>query len=496
MSIDDGRPGPVASGTRWQAADVFLLVAIAILLLGRIPAIPVRFFDPDELEHAHAAWSLSRGLIPYRDFFEHHTPGYYYLLAPFFSLRWFAVDQSFAGAMRFLSFARGLSLLLTGLSAGLVFLAGRIGGGRRGGLIAALFFVGQPVLIQKTFEIRPDVPAVVLFVAGLWLLLRALSDDDVRPRFLTFFGGGLCLGAAVMCTQKMLFVMPGVVLGLPLWVMGGGKKTFLARGLAMIVVGIGIATPAIVTWAAFALHGGGHQFILDNFLLNAKWKVRANRHLVTTLETSAPIVTLCLVGAFVAVRRFQRNRSRAYGDILLLCTLGGLVAGAQVVPAAYRQYFLMPLTIACLLAARGLCFLVDLAQQRLRPRILVAATLPLLILPAIELVTSASDHDPQQAARLRYVFEHTAPTDTVLDGWMGTAVFRPHPLYYFFMHSELLAMLSEQQKDDYVDALESGRARPALITLDEELMGLGPRFVSLVRAHYVTDDGLFYRRAP
>jgi len=494
MSIDEGRPPPEASGApaRWQAADFFLLAVIAALLLARIPSIPVRFFDPDELEHAHAAWSVWKGMVPYRDFFEHHTPGYYYLLAPFF--RWVAVDQSFGSAMFFLDVARGLSLALTALSAALVFLAGRLGGGRRVGLVAALFFVGQPIIIQKTLEIRPDVPALVFFIGGLWFLLRALQDEKQdRPRFPDFLGGGLCLGAAIMCTQKMLFVLPGTVAGLALWAAGGGRKALPARALAVVVAGAGVALPCILTWALFTAHGGGHQFVLDNFLLNAKWKVRANRHLLTTVVSSAPIVALCVLGIFVTLRRFVRDRPRAYGDVLLLCTFGGLVAGVQVVPAAYRQYFLIPLTIACLLAAKGLGFLVGLARERLRARLLIAAMVPLLILPAVELATSARDHDDRQEARLRYVFDHTRPSDPVLDGWLGTAVFRPHPLPYFFMHSELLAMLTEQQKDGYVTALESGQVHPALIALDEELVALGPRFLAFVHRNYTSDDGLFYR---
>jgi hypothetical protein len=60
------------------------------------------------------------------------------------------------------------------------------------------------------------------------------------------------------------------------------------------------------------------------------------------------------------------------------------------------------------------------------------------------------------------------------------------------MHRELLVMLSDRDKDAYLDALESGRARPALITLDEELRALGPRFMRFVQGHYVSDDGLFY----
>src|SRR4051794_36772330 len=91
----------------WRSPDsVFLLSAIVVLLLARLPSIPVRFFDPDELEHARAAFSVFEGLVPYRDFFEHHTPWYHYLLAAFF--RWFTAEQSFEGAMHFLEFARAL----------------------------------------------------------------------------------------------------------------------------------------------------------------------------------------------------------------------------------------------------------------------------------------------------------------------------------------------------------------------------------------------------
>jgi hypothetical protein len=106
----DGRPGGAVAGhpsdgdARWQADGIFVLAAIAALLIARIPLIPIREFDPDEFQHAHAAWSVFKGLLPYRDFFEHHTPWYYFALAPFF--RWFAVEQSFESATRFLAFAR------------------------------------------------------------------------------------------------------------------------------------------------------------------------------------------------------------------------------------------------------------------------------------------------------------------------------------------------------------------------------------------------------
>jgi hypothetical protein len=99
-----------------------------------------------------------------------------------------------------------------------------------------------------------------------------------------------------------------------------------------------------------------------------------------------------------------------------------------------------------------------------------------------------------QLARLQFVSTHTGPADRVLDGWLGTDVFRPAPHYYFFMHSELLAMLTPDEKEAYLDALTSGNERPALIALDAELVALGPRFLRFVRDNYLrVDDGVFYR---
>jgi hypothetical protein len=95
-------------------------------------------------------------------------------------------------------------------------------------------------------------------------------------------------------------------------------------------------------------------------------------------------------------------------------------------------------------------------------------------------------------ARLQFVFAHTGPSDPVLDGWLGMDVFRPHPLYYFFMHRELQVTLTEREKGAYVDALADGRVRPALIALDDELRALGPRFLHYVQRNYVSSDGVFY----
>ena len=490
---------PFFLGLVWRAA--------AGLLWVRIPLILHRPFDADEFEHSHAAWCVFRGMIPYKDFFEHHTPWYYYALRPFF--HWFDVTRSFESARHFLLFGRGLSLVLTTLSVFLVFRIGRLWEDRRVGFLAGLLLASQPVFIDKTIEMRPDVLALPLFLGSLWFLLRGLarSRDATASGRSYFLGGGLALGAAIMCTQKMMFVLPGALMGLGIWSLSGAKgrescpdphpETRVggtSRLLLMLAFLIGVCVPPIATWAAFALQGAGHEFTTNNLLLNLKWKHIETHQLRRLIDTSWPILALCLLGAATTLLLFFRRRERRHDGLLLLCTLVGLFAGVLVMPSAYGQYYLGPLPLACLFAAHGLLFLVERARRGVRPLVLAFALPALGILPAFALRESLRQRNDGQLARLRYVFENTQPGDVVMDGWQGLGVFRPHAFYYFFLHPETVAMLPGPQLDTYLEALERGEIRPKLIAMDRNLTALGPRFQKFVTRNYVSNDGFFYFR--
>ncbi len=501
MQHDDYKR-PIEPRTRHAHANslYFVVLATAGFFLARIPVLLHRLFDSDEFQHSHAAWCVFKGMVPYKDFFEHHTPWYYYALSPFF--HWFDVDLSFESARHFLIFGRGLSLVLAILSVLLIILIGRLWEDRRVGLLAGLFLVSQPVFLQKTVEIRPDVLASPFFLGGLWFLLRGLariSDgaDGARRSARLFLGAGLSLGAAIMCTQKMLFVLPGMLAGLCIWALftGSPNRTqsgLRARILSIAVFLLGIGVPAALTWAVFAFHHAGHEFIANNFLLNSSWTHAAHEQLLKVLEGSWPILVLSLLGASVSLYHFFRSEQGQYGGFVLLCTLFGLIAGILVVPVAHRQYYLIPLPIACLFAAQGLYFLVERAQERARAWLLVLATIPLAVLPVVDLREALTLRNDQQLARLRYVFESTKPTDLVMDGWEGTGVFRPHAFYYYFLHDESVEMLPRERVDAYLDALESGMIRPRLIAMDDHVTLLGSRFLRFVNANYISKDGFFY----
>ncbi|HQO35867.1 MAG TPA: hypothetical protein PLG59_14485, partial [bacterium] len=66
--------------------SVVTLALAATVLLIRIPEFLYRLFDPDEFEHLHAAFCTNQGMVPYRDFFEHHTPLFWIFLQPLYLL--------------------------------------------------------------------------------------------------------------------------------------------------------------------------------------------------------------------------------------------------------------------------------------------------------------------------------------------------------------------------------------------------------------------------
>ena len=65
-----------------QLIVIGITVLGAVVLVLRVLSLHRRFFDLDEFQHLHMAWLMAQGLVPYVDFYEHHTPLLHLLLMP------------------------------------------------------------------------------------------------------------------------------------------------------------------------------------------------------------------------------------------------------------------------------------------------------------------------------------------------------------------------------------------------------------------------------
>jgi 4-amino-4-deoxy-L-arabinose transferase-like glycosyltransferase len=547
-SKGDSMRFPSRPGRGQTTLAILFVTTTALILLPyllRLSLLTTRGFDPDEFEHLHGAWRVSRGEFPYRDFFEHHTPGVHFFLAPFFAF--YRVDESVADAFGMIFLARRLMWLWTGaILAGVVWL-GRRWWDWRVGWIGAFFLGNTIMFLEKTLEVRPDLLSVAFWMVSLTLWLdgfrsEAASGRRVRGRFAA---SGFAFGVAVFCTQKMLFAVPGFAL-VNAWYLcdprgHGAVRERFGNALAFLA---GSLAPLALTFGYFAARGGLDAFIEFNFALNLRWRVRfAPWGYLTQLVRQNPFeVALAGVGTLRFASTAFRRESYRRGDFGLVLNAVGLIANLFVMPVPYRQYYLMFLPLTSLLAA---AFLVDgfAALSRLRetrsigavaavsvfvvltavglrfavgyakPQILVPTLYPALVgiglagvlmftliqqrdlaLTTLVIVLSAyplkqmrdAFHWRNDAERdeIAYVIENTAPTDTFMDGWTGRGVFRPHAFFYWFLHGEIRAMLTDSQKAALLEDLRSGRVAPSLIAADGDLRGVSPELTAFLDATY------------
>jgi len=103
-------------------------------------------------------------------------------------------------------------------------------------------------------------------------------------------------------------------------------------------------------------------------------------------------------------------------------------------------------------------------------------------------------HNAPQRAYIRIVAEETGPNDCVFDGWSGYGFFRPHAYYYYFLHREIRAMLTEEELgEDIVRALR--RVEPEIVIYDENIHRLGEEVRAYIQENYrAMGVGNLYRR--
>ncbi|WP_141325761.1 hypothetical protein [Myxococcus sp. AB025B] len=144
-------------------------------------------FSIDEFQYAHAAWLVSKGQVPYRDFFEVHFPLVYQALAPLFWL----LGDSPRGV---LALRAAMLVPLLGSCVAVAALNRREGRGVR--WLGPVLLLSLVPFTRFATELRPDALSTALF-------LGALAALSVRPgtRW-SGFVAGLAYVAALWASQK------------------------------------------------------------------------------------------------------------------------------------------------------------------------------------------------------------------------------------------------------------------------------------------------------
>jgi hypothetical protein len=484
---------------RFRLGDPLKAVCIALIAgayVIRLALVDRHAFNPDEFQHLHGAWSIATGLLPYRDYFEHHTPWLHFFLAAFVGL--FDVATSARAAEAFIFFSRGWMCFFSALALALTFRLGQLSGGDATAWVATAILSLTTMFLDKTLEIRPDVPAVA-FLLGSWLaLLGGLrgAPGDRRTRAL-FAASGWLLGTAVLCTQKVLFALPATALLLLAHVAVGRSSHSARDRLRDVVVHAAAAAGSIaIVLASFAARNAGSAFIESNLIVNARWKAHVGPGpILNQLWTDNPLMVALGVVAWAGMcaRLLRHGRAAMDSNAFWVAQAAGLALGALVIPVAYAQYFVMLLPVLALLAARALLWTSEAVRDVAKRGAAVATITAITLLAAIAakpIWSMAALLDPPHSkvrddlATIAHVVETTPPQETVLDGFSGFGVFRPHAFRYFFLHEEVRALLAGRELDKLLGALRDGTVSPSLVALDRDLLALPADIVAFLKANY------------
>ncbi|HMF98080.1 MAG TPA: glycosyltransferase family 39 protein [Vicinamibacterales bacterium] len=487
----------------------------AALLLTRLWFVAHRALDLDEFEHAHAAWSFARGLLPYRDFFEHHPPLIYLLSAPLFAAPETATDAS--AAARALMFARGAMWLVTVLSAAIVYRLGVLLRDRVAGACAVVLLTTSSQFLESMLEFRPDVPAVFCLLTTAWCLAGIDGTDNPRRRPVRVLAGGVAFGAALLFTQKAIFAAPGLGVAFLL------RRRVVFPGL----FAAGVLLPvAVVAWwfnsrgalaplwyytVTFAGELNADRFspfprLVSNvvqqpaiYILGiAAMTVRLKPGTTATTVRLKPDTTSTTVRLKPDTTEEAVSRRAAiahtavvsgFSRTVITLTALSLIAGIFIIGKAYDQYYALLLP---LLAALGGAFAAS-ALDAVHARISGTAA-AIVTLAVFSLVISARRFTPidPQLDEIAFITTQTKPSDSYVGGSPGAALFRPHGWYYFFLTGPFA---SATDYTDLLTALETDRIRPRLLVRDRYLDQRAPAMIlEYFAAHYRHVRGDLYLR--
>ena len=137
-------------------------------------------FYMDTLEHIHAAWLISEGKVPYRDFFEHHHPLLWYLLSPI--TQFFYRDVNVIYAARLVVVLCHFISLLVMYKLVISYTASKIAA-----QIAILILLSVYPLWSDIQNIRPDIFMVTAVLAAILSFFKYLEKDKERYLVISYF---------------------------------------------------------------------------------------------------------------------------------------------------------------------------------------------------------------------------------------------------------------------------------------------------------------------
>lgn len=288
----------------------------------------------DDIEHLHASFLVFSGYIPYRDFFEHHHPLLWYILAPIIGI----LPHN---TLLALYVGRLISLSISLVSGGFVYLIGRrfLGGKTTALFCLNLYFWGAVMSASSLYNIKPDIWMRCCFWGGVYYLFcyfRYCRFRDLQISTLLFCGAFLFLQSCILHFVPLSFAVAYFLFKHPQRV-----KDFLLASIA----------PLALLLLAYALLHNAHaweRYFELNWLYNSLLTKYMHAYLQSyRIAFFADLLLLALASVYFLYRQKKFN---IYNVSLLLLLIFEVLQRLFFVSASFHYYAMMVISAALIVA--------------------------------------------------------------------------------------------------------------------------------------------------
>jgi hypothetical protein len=429
---------------------LFVTVTFLAAAVRLLPILGLHPLNWDEIEFFRATDWVRQGLVPYRDFWEHHTPLQWYLFAPFAAL----TKSPGAAAIVWMRIAQIPLWIATFWLANLWM--------RRSGLsaigrwTAIAIAVCSSMLMLAAVEYRVDVVGCALYIAALVMLSGApLPSAALSRRFAGEGAGAPLIAGTLLCLAGFANLRLGPLLALTVlldaiidrreqrwrfnrravWVVAGVVATF-ALGLGYFAMR-GALLPLYQ-------HAWVENYLGDKYAERVPWAF-IHRMLIpfgiriyggpSAFEwigidiAGAALVILGLIGLARALTRWRRPDETFFFAFLQIANM------IFIARMKFVYHYHLEIVILMMLP-----FVAAEVERLNRTRVIAVFAIVALIISAALSILRGKERDfAYQDLIMREANAHTPPASKVFDG-VGWAL-RRKPAYQFWFLPDLIRQL-------------------------------------------------------
>lgn len=372
-------------------------------------------FNHDEFEHIHTAWKIAQGQRIFVDFFQHHHPFFNYSISLIMNVHPSNVELLFV--LRYIMFLLILSILFV-----TYMLALRIYKSYEIGILSLILTTTFFAFFQRSIEIRPDVPQVLLGLLAIYFLFAYYDKNSFKNLILS----AVFLAASFLFLQKtIVLIMPiGAILLYDLY-----KKRVPFRDVVLYVT-VFVAT-CMPYYIYLLIDGSFEKYIETNWLSNLYTRQVTNK-IVFVIEIFKENTVTCVLYVVGVIALIRSGRLWRFAALSLCLTILPIILFKNF----WTQYIMQAAPIIAIITSYAFYSTFKTRLSRFIV-ILGAIYLPLAHMHNHGFFNMNNDVQKNQIEKVEYVLSITKEGDKVYDGNIEFNLFR-EDIDYFWSYTNAM----------------------------------------------------------